>query len=62
MANKATDYLNEVNKEMRKVSWPSRQELISNTAITLIASLVFALLVFGADRIISEVLQLVYGA
>ena len=62
MANKATDYLNEVNKEMRKVSWPSRQELISNTTITLVASLVFALLVFGADRIISEVLKLVYGA
>ena len=62
MANKAAEYLSEVNKEMRKVSWPSRQELISNTAITLVASLVFALLIFGVDRIISVALELVYGA
>lgn len=62
MANKVADYVGEVQKEMRKVSWPSRQELISNTAITLVASLVFALLIFGVDTVISRVLELVYGA
>ncbi|HYE57923.1 MAG TPA: preprotein translocase subunit SecE [Rhodothermales bacterium] len=62
MANKAVEYAQEVNKEMRKVSWPSRQELIANTAITLVASLLFSLLIFGIDEVISRVLQLIYGA
>jgi preprotein translocase subunit SecE len=62
MANKALDYAQEVNKEMRKVSWPSRQELISNTAITLLASLIFSVLIFGIDEVISRVLQVIYGA
>ncbi len=62
MANKAADYIGEVQKEMRKVSWPSRQELISNTTITLVASFVFALMIFGVDTVISRVLELVYGA
>ncbi len=62
MANKAVDYAQEVNREMRKVSWPSRQELISNTAITLLASLIFSVLIFGVDEVISRVLQVIYGA
>ena len=55
-------YLQEVQREMRKVSWPKRSELINNTILTLIASGLLALLIFGMDRIISAILQLVYGA
>jgi preprotein translocase subunit SecE len=62
MANKAVEYAQEVNKEMRKVSWPSRQELIANTAITLVASLIFSLMIFGVDEVISRLLQIIYGA
>lgn len=57
----AGNYLVEVRKEMRKVNWPKRKELISNTTLTLVASLVLALFIFGADQLISQVLRLVYG-
>ena len=60
MANLA-EYGQDVMKEMRKVSWPKREELVANTAITLVASLMRAFFIFGMDRIISAVLQLVYG-
>ena len=46
---------------MRKVNWPKRQELINNTALTLVASLVLSLFIFGADQIISRLLALIYG-
>ena len=59
---KAGSYLAEVRKEMRKVNWPKRQELVSNTVLTLVASLVLALFIFGADQVISWVLAVVYGA
>ncbi len=59
--DKAGNYLTEVQKEMRKVSWPKRSELINNTILTLVASLVLSLLIFGADQIISRLLGLIYG-
>lgn len=55
------NYLVEVRKEMRKVNWPKRQELINNTALTLAATLVLSLLIFGADQLISRLLTLIYG-
>ncbi len=58
--NKIIAYLEEVAKEMRKVSWPSRQELISNTIITLVAAMVISLFIFGVDRVISQVLEIIY--
>ena len=54
------NYIVEVRKEMRKVNWPKRQELISNTTLTLIASLILALFIFFADQVISQILQLIY--
>jgi len=54
-------YIEEVGKEMRKVSWPSRQELISNTSLTILAAIVISLLIFVTDRTISTVLEVIYG-
>ncbi len=58
--NKIKAYLDDVVKEMRKVSWPKQSELVSNTGITLIGTVIFGLFVFSADRIISLVLDFIY--
>ena len=55
------NYLVEVRKEMRKVNWPKRQELISNTVLTLVAALVASLFIFFADEVISTLLRFIYG-
>ncbi len=57
---KIPDYINEVITEMRKVNWPKRKELVSNTVVTLLSSLALALFIFGADRVISFILDLIY--
>ena len=57
---KITTYIEEVITEMRKVNWPKRKELVSNTIITLLASMALALFIFGADRVISFILDLIY--
>ncbi|MFT5144600.1 MAG: preprotein translocase subunit SecE [Rhodothermales bacterium] len=59
--NKITGYLEDVNKEMRKVSWPTQAELIRNTIITLVATVIISLVIFGADRVISMILDVIYG-
>jgi preprotein translocase subunit SecE len=61
MANKATSYIEEVQKEMQKVSWPKRTELVNNTIITLVSALALALIIFGMDRVIQTALEFVYG-
>lgn len=55
------DYLEDVNKEMRKVSWPNRTELINNTLITLFATAVISLFIYGADQVISTILEFIYS-
>ena len=59
--SKVVSYVQEVSKEMKKVSCPSRQELTNNTILTLVASLLIALIIFGQDQIISRVLQFIYS-
>jgi preprotein translocase subunit SecE len=54
------EYVSDVNKEMRKVSWPSRNELISNTLITLLATAVVSLYIYAADQVISRILEFIY--
>jgi preprotein translocase subunit SecE len=56
------NYLVEVRKEMRKVNWPKRQELLANTVLTLVSSLAVSLFIFGADQVISQVLRIIYGS
>lgn len=59
--SKIVSYIQEVNKETRKVSWPSRKELVDNTALTLFSSLFVALVIFSEDQIISRILKFIYA-
>lgn len=60
MFEKLATYLREVGREMRKVNWPSQQDLINNTVLTLVASLFIALIIFAQDQVISTILDFVY--
>ncbi len=57
---KISGYLSDVTTEMRKVTWPKRKELVNNTVVTLLASVALALFIFGADRVISFILDIIY--
>jgi preprotein translocase subunit SecE len=50
--NKAKEFLSEVRAEMRKVSFPSRDEVMATTIVVLITSVVFAVFLFLADQLI----------
>ncbi len=60
--SKITGYLGEVWKEVQKVSWPKQKELVSFTLITIVATAIISLFIFGADRLIGVVLGWIYGA
>jgi preprotein translocase SecE subunit len=44
-------FLRDTRAEMRRVSWPSANEVKNTTIITLIAVVFFALYLFGIDRV-----------
>lgn len=54
-------YLEEVLVEMKKVNWPKRKELVSSSVITLMATVALSLFIFGADRVITQVLDIIYS-
>jgi preprotein translocase subunit SecE len=43
------EYLHEVRVEMRKVSWPTQEQMIVFTAVTMITSIALTFLIFGLD-------------
>ena len=49
---KTKEFLSEVRSEMRKVSFPSRDEVIVTTIVVVITSVVFAAYLFLADQLI----------
>ena len=59
--SKIRAYLDDVMKEMKKVSWPNRTELIGSTIVTLVATAGISIFIFVADRIIDSVLQFIYA-
>jgi len=54
------EYLQNVVAEMEKVNWPSRDELISSTLITLVATFIVSGFIFLTDRAISNLLEIIY--
>jgi len=51
---KIKDFLGETRIEMRKVSFPSRDEVTSTTIVVLVTSFVFAVFLFAMDKIIEN--------
>ncbi len=42
-------YFGEVKSELKKVTWPTRREVINSTVVVLIAVVVMTSLIFGFD-------------
>ena len=57
---KIKDFIEGVRKEMAKVSWPSQQELIDNTIIVIVFSIILSLFIFGVDQVYSTILGAIY--
>lgn len=48
------EYLHEVRQELRKVTWPTREQMIAFTAVTVITSVVLTGVIFGLDIVMKE--------
>jgi preprotein translocase subunit SecE len=62
LKNFFTQFLPEVVAEMRKVSFPSRQEVIGTTGVVLVTSVIFAVYLWGVDLVILRVYEWLFNA
>ncbi len=59
--NRLTTFLREVVAETKKVTWPSKQEIIKTTIVVVIASFIFGIYLFLCDNIWQRLIQVVFN-
>ena len=55
------NYIRDVIAELKKVTWPTRDELKGSTITVLVFSAISAVFVFGVDTLLSLLVQFVLG-
>ncbi len=61
MYEKIKTFLSETRAEMRKVTWPTRDELIESTKIVIIATFVITLFIGFIDQILTLIIRRLLG-
>ena len=54
---RAQEFVREVLIEFRKVTWPSRQELVNSTAVVIVVTVVLAFFLGGVDIVLARVVE-----
>ncbi len=55
------EFLREVRAELKKVAWPTREEVINYSIVVLVVSLLLTLFVAGLDWVIREATTNFFG-
>lgn len=59
--NKFKRFLKEVNVELRKVTWPSKDELIGSTIVVIIVSFMMAIFIGIVDKTLTLIVTTIFG-
>jgi len=52
-----TSFLKDARGEMKKVTWPSKNDLYKTTVAVIVSSVVFGVYLFGVDLIFSRLIK-----
>jgi preprotein translocase subunit SecE len=55
------EFVQDVLAEFRKVSWPSRQELINSTVVVIVVTVVLSLFLGGVDIVLARAVEWILG-
>ena len=51
----------DVLAEMKKVTWPNRSEVVSTTVVVIVATVVFAVYLWGCDVVFYKMINFLFG-
>ncbi len=58
--NSIKEYLEDVRKEMKKVSWPDQDELVDYTIVVVVFTILLSAFIFAVDQVYSTILEAIY--
>ncbi len=60
MIGKIKNFANDVMKEMKKVSWPTKEQLKESTTVVIVSTLIFTVFVYLVDWIFGEIMKFIF--
>jgi preprotein translocase subunit SecE len=60
LKDKIINFFTDIIKEMKKVTWPKREELKESTMVVIVTSLIFAVFVYIVDKLLNEGLKIIF--
>jgi preprotein translocase subunit SecE len=61
MIKKIKDYINEIVVEMKKVSWPTKQQLRESTTVVVATTAVITAIVWVIDQIMTFIVNIIFS-
>lgn len=60
MIAKIKEFVGEVAKEMKKVSWPTKEQLKESTIVVVATTILFTAFVFGVDQLMGVIVKQIF--
>ena len=54
------EFFRDTNAEMKKVTWPNTNEVVGTTTVVIVATIVFALFLWGCDVLFYRAINLLF--
>ena len=61
MKEKIVRFFNDVVKEMKKVTWPTKDELKESTTVVIVVCLMFAAFTYVIDMAVTQIFKGLFG-
>ncbi len=55
------EFLREVRLELKKVTWPTRPEVVGTTGVVLVIVFIFSIFLYMADLIFGRIITRIFG-
>ena len=57
---KMTTFIKDSYGELKKVSWPSKDDVVTTTIAVLVVTVIFSFFIYISDQVLSTIVQNVY--
>ncbi len=61
IVQKIKTFTSDVVKEMKKVSWPTKEQLKESTGVVIITTIIFTIFIFLIDKVMEFIVRIIYG-
>ena len=55
--NKISEFIENIKTEMKKVSWPTRDELLGSTGVVMVLWILLSIYIFSSDYVLQQIVK-----